>query len=770
MIRHSDSLILVWNLAEIEARHKQSSQISPAYFLLGLLKVVDLDVARVVEGWYKERGDSLEEILTDVNAVRSVFSASGAQTKPVRRRLRGFLVDGTIESPKKLRRDSESRQIFKNAESMDPNTTRPIHLLVAILSADLDIVSKVLIDSGVDPRQLLNDARALLSKGSAISTQLADQNNIKGTLDVFGRDLTALAKTGKLEPVIGRKDEIKALGQILLQTRKRNVILTGDAGVGKTAIVEGLAQRIVSERAVAEIRSLRIVEISVAALVAGTTFRGDFESRIQALLKAAATDTNVVLFIDEIHLLIGAGRGSQEGLDAANILKPALSRGEIRVIGATTTSEYRRYIEKDPSLERRFQALEIAELSRDNTIELLQSVRPRLERHYSLIISDDALRRTVDLSISYMRDRRLPDKALDLIDQVCAQMRMQSLSSLNRVDKLTVGGEDVARTVSRISGVPLTQISTSEKEQLLHMEERLRERVKGQDHALALVADSIRLAKSGLRNESKPIAVFLLAGPTGTGKTELAKAVAEFLFGGETHMIRLDMSEFMESHSVSKLIGSPPGYVGYEEGGRLTEKIRSTPSTVILLDEIEKAHPKIMDVFLQVFDEGVLTDSRGRKCDFRNTVIFLTSNLGFSDSQQRKIGFGQDSVEIDAHANSVLESVRKSFKPEFINRLSNIIVFHPLSREALHEIVDKFLGQLNRRLAKQDISVRLTESAYDYLLSLGFNELYGAREIARTIEAVLAKPISTEILQGKILSGARLTASASHGNFALERA
>ena len=461
----------------------------------------------------------------------------------------------------------------------------------------------------------------------------------KKLVDIFGRDLTHLAKTGQLEPIVGRKDEIRRLAQVLLQSRKNNVILTGDAGVGKTGIVEGLAQRIVSDKASPEFRSIRIVEVSMAALVAGTTFRGDFEARMEGLVKEAAADRNLVLFIDEIHLLIGAGQSGRGTMDAANILKPALSRGEIRVIGATTTSEYRRFIERDPALERRFQMIEVHEPSREDPVKILQDLQTRFEKHHNVTILPDALTAAVDLSIRYVPDRRLPDKAIDLIDQACAQARLRSLSSIRNASPVHVDASVVAEVVSRMCGVPLAKITGVEKGELLRIEEHLRERVKGQDEALVAVADVLRIAKSGLRNTSKPMGIFLLAGPTGSGKTELAKAVAEFLFGDENRMLRLDMSEFMEGHSVSKLIGSPPGYVGHEEGGQLTEKIRSNPYTVVLLDEVEKAHAKILDIFLQVFDEGVLTDCHGRKCNFRETIIFLTSNVGATDAPTRQIGF-----------------------------------------------------------------------------------------------------------------------------------
>lgn len=761
MIRHADSLILVWKLAELEARHVHNCRIEPVHFFLGLLKVADVDVVRLAKSWQAEGRDSVERISGDIAALKAVFATSSVETTSLRRRLRHRLSKGAMKEGS-LRRSADSRRVFSAAESRGTETVRPCHLLAAILESAVPDIMHVLGDSGVDPELLTRNAKLAAAAAAEEDEPAAPRKSPKKLPASFGRDLTYLSKAGKLEPVIGRKDEIRQLAQILLQSRKNNIILTGEAGVGKTGVVEGLAQRIAAGEVAEEFRAIRIVEISMSSIVAGTTFRGDFEARFEAVIKEAAADPNLVLFIDEIHLLMGAGQSASGAMDGANILKPALARGEIRVIGATTTAEYRRFIAKDPAFERRFQMLHVSEPSRVQALEILTGVQARLEKHHGVTVAADALEAAIDLSIRYVPDRRLPDKALDLIDQACAQARLRSLTAIRNPVKAHIDASNVAAVVSRICGVPLAKITATEKEQLLRMEDRLRERVKGQDAALVSVADAIRIAKSGLRNTSKPLAVFLLVGPTGSGKTELAKAIAELLFGDENRMVRMHMSEFMESHSASKLIGSPPGYVGHEEGGQLTEKIRDNPYTVLLLDEIEKAHSKILDLFLQVFDEGTLTDSKGRKCDFRDTIIFLTSNLGAPGVPVRRVGFRENNDDKESVTTS-LDRIKQMFRPELINRLSEIILFRPLDVPTVREIIEKFIDRLNARMRSQGITISLEDSGRDLLMSQGFNEEYGAREMERTIDRMLAKPLSKEILEGKVGSGATLLISSKAG-------
>lgn len=770
MVRHSDSLILVWKLAELEARHGQSPAIDPAHFFLGLLKVVELDVARLAETWQAEGRDSIERICGDIANVRAVLTGADIDTTVLRRRLRRRLGPGTAKEGDRVSRSDASREAFRVAEAMGGDTVLPNHLLAAIVELAIPEVLRVLSDSGVDPQRLLRNAKlAALASAEDPHIYSEAEKARRSYLTSIGRDLTGLAAKGKLQPVIGRKDEIRRLAQILLQSRKSNVILTGEAGVGKTGIVEAFAQIIVSGAVTDEFRGFRIIEISMSSIVAGTTFRGDFEARLTSLIKEASADPKLVLFIDEIHLLVGAGQSGQGAMDAANLLKPALARGEIRVIGATTTTEYRRFIAKDPALERRFQTLHVAEPSTTECLEILVGLQARLEKHHNVTIATDALEAAVDLSMRHIPDRRLPDKAIDLIDQACAQARLQSLTSIRNPTPAHIDRTHVAGLVSKLCGVPVSKLTSAEKEQFLRMEEHLRRRVKGQDAALTSVADAIRMAKSGLRNSSKPVAVFLLAGPSGSGKTELAKAVAEFLFGDGAKLVRFDMSEFMEEHAIAKLIGAPPGYVGHDEGGQLTEKIRNSPYAVLLLDEIEKAHPKILDIFLQVFDEGVLTDAKGYKCDFRETVIFLTSNLGVVAAPVRRLGFRSDEHGEERSPTNARVAITKAFRPELINRLSEIIVFNTLDRSAVHEIIDKFVARLNERLRSQEVIVELDDDAREFLLERGFDERFGAREMERTIEAAIAKPLSNDILNNRLHPGTSIRVTVISGELRMSR-
>jgi len=584
----------------------------------------------------------------------------------------------------------------------------------------------------------------------------------QSALAYFGRDLSRLAKDGKLAPVIGRKPEMLKIAQTLLQSRKNNVILVGEAGVGKTGIVEGLAQRIAQGKVPDELKATRIIELSMSLLVAGTQYRGEFEERMQAVIKEASADSNIVLFLDEIHTLMGAGKVGGS-MDAANILKPALARGEIRVIGATTIAEYRLHIEKDAALERRFQKVDVEEPTPEEALEILRGIRTRMEEHHGIKITDGAISTAVEWSVRYLPDFRLPDKAIDLLDTACAQARFLTFSGKGSIAAGTaaphgaVDREQIAAVVASRCKIPVGTLTEDEGQRLRSMEEVLGKRVKGQDAAIKTVSEAVRLSRTGLGNPNRPVGSFLFVGPSGTGKTELAKALAEFLFHDESSLIRFDMSEFLEEHSVSKLIGAPPGYKGCDEEGQLTGKVRTRPYSVVLFDEIEKAHPRVLDIFLQIFDEGTLTDANGRKCSFRNAVIILTSNLGSGElATKKEMGFGakpEDGAEIQARVDDRIRAAIKShLRPELVNRLSSIVQFHQLAPAHIREIVGKCLAALNARLADRQMTVSLSPEVVDLLVKEGFSPEYGARELERTIERLVSKPLAEAILAGSIKS------------------
>lgn len=804
-MRHADSLLLVWRLAELEAITLKSGYIDSPHFFLGLLKVVDIDLrALLTKKGRLAKGDPIDEIERDVRVVRECFDELRIDTTHARRMLRRILPQGTIESNTqtgRLRRSLESREAFSRAEhvaEVSGDDVRAVHILFALVQIQSNYIERILEEvhrsvgdfrSHVE-KQLIK-IRGVIATGQKIGLEplkqtgeLAEPDKRPSSepgdlrfLQVMGRDLIKLAREGKLEPVVGRRREMRNVAQILLQNRKNNVILVGEAGVGKTGVVEGLAQRIVEGEVPTEFRNTRIIDVSMAALVAGTKWRGDFEARLQSLIKAAAADPNLVLFIDEIHLMMGAGETLGGAMDAANILKPALSRGEIRVIGATTTAEYRRFIEKDPAIERRFELVEVCEPTREEALEILRGLRGRIEIHHRSRISDEALNAAVDLSIVYVPDRRLPDKAIDLLDQACAQARLQSLSGNLRAhfrDGVTIGRQEIATVIAHRCGIPVGELTEDEGTRLLNMEDALRIRVKGQDHAIASVSQAIRLSRSGLKNPDKPIGVFLFAGATGSGKTELAKALAEFLFRDEKKFLRVDMSELMDEHSVSKLIGSPPGFLGHEQGGQLTERIRTHPHSVVLFDEIEKAHPKVLDIFLQVFDEGVLTDSKGRRGDFRNAILILTSNLGSQVAKPRRgVGFRAGESDDDASlrfSEIILAEVKRVLRPELVNRITEVIVFQPLKIADARHVVDKFIDRFNERLQVRSIRLNLTEDARDLLLEEGFSEAFGAREIERTMERLIAKPLAEELLRGQFLNGGQVIVAREEGKLTFQNA
>jgi len=604
-------------------------------------------------------------------------------------------------------------------------------------------------------------------------------------LNKIGRDLTLLARKGKIDPVIGRKKEMRKICQILTMKRKNNPVLVGEAGVGKTAVVEGLALRLIREDVPEELKGLRIIEVSLAALISGTKYWGDFEERIMKLIGEAGQNKDLILFIDEIHTLIGAG---SQNLDAANILKPALARGEIRCIGATTTAEYRKFIEKDAALERRFQPVYLEEPTKEETVRIIQGLKRTYETHHKIKISDEAINGAVNLSIRYLPDRKLPDKAIDLIDQAAAKKRLKSLileseylekstSEIagNESDEIMeVIGEDIAQVVAEWTGIPADKLTGGETERLLKMEEILGQRVIGQEEAIKAIANTIRVARLGLGNPNHPIGIFLFLGPTGVGKTELARALAEFLFDSEKRMIRFDMSEYMEKHTVSRLIGAPPGYIGHEQEGELTGAVRTHPYSVILFDEIEKAHPDIYNLFLQVFDEGRLTDSKGRKVDFTNTIIIMTSNIGGNLIHKKGVGFLQSEEEADAEGRrerdmeEVNRVLSRGFRQEFLNRIDKVILFNHLGKGQIRLIIDKLITNVKERLSQKGWTLYISEEVYDLLMEQGYSEKYGVREMERVMQKMAVEPMAEELLKDKFKTGETLYLGIESGKIVIQ--
>ncbi len=691
------------------------------------------------------------------------------------------------------------------------------HLLIGIMREGDSVAVRIMMDLKADPQKLYNEIIKVINEedNTAINAKQGKSKargsyNQTPTLNQFGTDLTKRAQEGKLDPVIGRKEEIERVIQILSRRTKNNPCLIGEPGVGKTAVVEGLAEKIVAEDVPEMLKSKRVVSLDIASMVAGAKYRGDFEERIKKCLEEVKKAGDVILFIDEVHTIVGAG--SAEGaVDAANILKPLLARGEVQVIGATTLNEYRKYIEKDSALERRFSPVNVGEPSLEETTQILKGIRDKYEAHHNVKITDEAINASVELSTRYINDRFLPDKAIDLVDEAASRVKMRIYTQPESIKKLedkiaeldkekedairsqdfekaaklrdkvkeekeklakekekwrnkntksvtTLTEEDIAEVVSSWTGVPVQKLTQSENEKLKNLETILHQRVVGQNEAIEAISKAIRRGRVGLKDPNRPIGSFLFLGPTGVGKTELSKALAEALFGNENAMIRVDMSEYMEPHSISKLIGSPPGYVGFDEGGQLTEKIRRKPYSVILFDEVEKAHPDVMNMLLQILDDGRLTDAQGRTVNFKNTVIIMTSNigarmitdkntLGFSVSTNQK---EEAQKEYENIKKDVMGELKKQFRPELINRIDEIIVFHKLTDEDVKQIIEIMLNQLQKRMKEQNIELEIDESVKDLIAKKGVDTNYGARPLKRAIQSVLEDRIAEEILDGNI--------------------
>jgi ATP-dependent Clp protease ATP-binding subunit ClpC len=693
----------------------------------------------------------------------------------------------------------------------------PDHLVYALAVNPDSPAGRALSSARVTPEGL---QQAAAGAGPGAPTAGAGGSSGTPTLDEFGRDLTALAREGRVDPVIGRDEEIEQTVEVLSRRTKNNPVLVGEAGVGKTAIVEGIAQRIVDNDVPDTLRDRRVMQIDLTGMVAGTRYRGDFEERLQKIItEIREHGDEIIAFIDELHTVVGAG-SSEGSMGAGNMLKPALARGELHVVGATTLDEYRRHIEADPALERRFQPVLVPEPSVSDTVEILHGLRDRYEAHHQVRFSDEALVAAAELSDRYVTDRFLPDKAIDLVDQAGARVRLRTKTPTTDVRELEarldalrrdkdqavaaedyeratslrdqvkeletrieqtrggvpsgvpeVGVADIAEILSRSTGIPASQLTEEERERLLRLEDRLHQRVVGQDEAVAAVSEAVRRSRAGLGDPDRPIGSFLFLGPTGVGKTELARALAEALFGDSDRMLRLDMSEFQERHTVSRLVGAPPGYVGYEEAGQLTEAVRRRPYSVVLLDEIEKAHVDVFNILLQVLDAGRLTDSKGRTVDFRNTVLIMTSNLGSELIVGRgtRVGFdsGSDGAkrQDDAIREQVLRRLRDDFRPEFLNRIDEIVIFRQLADEQLHQITDLLLEETRRRMRAQDVELELTPAAVDRLTQLGHQPEYGARPLRRTIQREIDNELSRRLLQGSVRPGERVVVDVEDGRF-----
>ncbi len=777
-------------LAKEEAKRFNHDYIGTEHILLGLIREGEGVAAAVLQ----KLGLSPEKIRLEVEKLVQ----SGPST----------MVSGDIPFTPKAKKVIELA--MEEARSLGHNYIGTEHLLLGLIREGEGVASQVLMNLGLDLNRVRNEVITLLGSSSPAPAAGSSTGTRTKTpaLDAFGRDLTQLAREGKLDPVIGRQEEIERVIQILARRTKNNPVLLGEAGVGKTAIVEGLAQNIIKGDVPEILRDKRVVILDLALMVAGTKYRGQFEERIKAVMDEIHRTENVMLFIDEIHTLVGAG--SAEGaIDASNILKPALSRGEIQCIGATTLDEYRKYIEKDAALERRFQTIIVDAPSVSETIEILKGLRDKYEAHHRVKYLDDALEAAVKLSNRYIAGRFLPDKAIDLIDEagsrarisvltvppeikdleqkieqirkekesaikgqdfeLAASLRDQERESREQLERIkgegkktkgeampVITAEEITVVLSKWTGIPLIRLEEKETERLLKMEEELHKRIIGQEEAIAAISRAIRRSRAGIKDPKRPIGSFIFLGPTGVGKSLVARAVAEFLFGNEDALVQLDMSEYMEKFNVSRLVGAPPGYVGYEEGGQLTERIRRRPYSVVLLDEIEKAHPDVFNILLQVLEDGRLTDSFGRKVDFRNTVLFMTSNLGAELlKKQGSIGFAPSKGEatFEQMKNQLMDEVKRTFKPEFLNRIDEVIIFHPLSHENLMQIVELELTTVKGRLREQGVEVELDQSAKELLVEKGFDQLYGARPLKRIIQRLLEDPLAEAIIAKRLKAG-----------------
>jgi ATP-dependent Clp protease ATP-binding subunit ClpC len=803
--RFTDRARKVMQLANQEAQRFNHEHIGTEHILLGLVKEGSGVAANVLKNLDVDLRKIRQEVEKLVQPGPDVVHMGRLPHTPRAKKVTEYAIE--------------------EARALNHNYVGTEHLLLGLLREQEGVAAQVLMNLTIKLEDVREEVLNLLghggegasegsvpaggggggSGGSERSSGKGSRKSQTPALDSFGRDLTELARQNKLDPVIGRANEIERVMQILSRRTKNNPVLLGEAGVGKTAVVEGLAQAVISGNVPELLRDQRLVVLDLAMMVAGTKYRGQFEERIKAVMNEVRRAKNTILFIDELHTLVGAG-GAEGAIDASNVLKPALARGEIQCIGATTLDEYRKYIEKDAALARRFQMVVVEPPSKSEAVEILKGLRDRYEAHHRVRITDEALKSAVEMSSRYITDRCLPDKAIDVIDEAGARVRLkamtrppdmrevdQEIERLNaekeeavaaqdfekaahlrdQADKLKkkkesinrewreksekidgeVNEEVVAEVVSKMTGIPLTRLESEETARLLRMEEELKKKVIGQIQAIIAISKKVRLSRAGLKDPKRPIGAFIFAGPTGVGKTLLAKALAEFMFGNEDALIQIDMSEYMEKHNVSRLIGAPPGYVGYEEGGQLTEKIRRRPYAVLLLDEIEKAHPDVFNLLLQIMEEGRLTDSYGRNVDFKNTVIIMTTNAG-AEAITNRTGFGfqkkSDDANYEQMKSTVMERIEKEFRPEFIGRVSDVIVFHGLTRDNLEAIVDMELAKVRHRLQQRGITLDLKPESREFLMEKGYNPELGARPLRRVIENLVEEPLSEELLRGAI--------------------
>ncbi|MEK4757730.1 ATP-dependent Clp protease ATP-binding subunit [Macrococcoides caseolyticum] len=790
--------------AQEEAIRLNHNNIGTEHLLLGLVKEPDGIAAKVLAAYN----------ITEDKVVSEVEQLIGHGTD----------MGGTIQYTPRAKKVIELS--LDEARKLNHNFVGTEHILLGLIRENEGVAARVLANLDLNITKARSQVVKLLgSPEMAGKDANASKSQNTPTLDELARDLTVIAKDGTLDPVIGRSAEITRVIEVLSRRTKNNPVLIGEPGVGKTAIVEGLAQAIINNEVPETLKGKRVMSLDMGTVVAGTKYRGEFEERLKKVMEEIHQAGNIILFIDELHTLIGAG-GAEGAIDASNILKPALARGELQCIGATTLEEYRKYIEKDAALERRFQPVQVDQPNVEDAIEILKGLRDRYEAHHRIKISDEALVAAVKMSDRYISDRFLPDKAIDLIDEAGSKVRLRNYTTppslkeleaeLEKVknekdaavhsqefeqaaslrDKQTqlekkleetkkewqktqgsnntsVTEDDIANVVAQWTGIPIAKIAETESQKLLNLEEILHNRVIGQSDAVSSISKAVRRARAGLKDPKRPIGSFIFLGPTGVGKTELAKALAEAMFGEEDAMIRVDMSEFMEKHSVSRMVGSPPGYVGHDDGGQLTEKVRRKPYSVILFDEIEKAHPDVFNILLQVLDDGRLTDSKGRTVDFRNTVIIMTSNVGAQEIKDNKfVGFGGQTAAQDYETirKMMMDELKKQFRPEFLNRIDDIIVFHKLEKDHLKEIVTLMVEGLANRLKEQDIHISLTDAAKEKIADEGYDPEYGARPLARAIQKHIEDQLSEELLKGEELTGHHITIDYVDDAFKIDKA